>query len=170
MIWNDRRIAKIVVRTMQVDRRRVPRVLAVASGGGHWIQLLRLRPALQGASVLFLTTREPSTREMQGADYHLVPDGNMDSKGALILSALHIGYRIVRFRPDVVISTGAAPGYIAIVFGKLLGARTIWIDSIANSEELSLAGRKVRRWADHWLTQWPELATPEGPFYVGAVL
>ena len=29
------------------------RVLAISSGGGHWIQLLRLRPAFAGADVHF---------------------------------------------------------------------------------------------------------------------
>ena len=30
-----------------------PKVLAVASGGGHWIQLLRVLPAFQGAQLVF---------------------------------------------------------------------------------------------------------------------
>ncbi|MHC5007889.1 MAG: UDP-N-acetylglucosamine--LPS N-acetylglucosamine transferase, partial [Planctomycetota bacterium] len=60
--------------------------------------------------------------------------------------------------------------YFAVVFGKLIGARTAWIDSMANVETLSLAGRKIRPWADLWLTQWPGLATPQGPHYEGAVL
>ncbi len=34
--------------------RRV-RVLAVASGGGHWVQLLRLRPAWEGCDVAYAT-------------------------------------------------------------------------------------------------------------------
>lgn len=89
---------------------------------------------------------------------------------SLAVMALQILFLIVRYRPDVVISTGAAPGYFAIVFGRFFGANTIWIDSIANSEELSLAGKKVRVWARHWLTQWPELAKDEGPKYFGAVL
>ncbi|WP_429001208.1 hypothetical protein [Stenotrophomonas maltophilia] len=155
---------------MAVNRKKERRVLAVASGGGHWVQLLRLRPAFEGASLLYVTTRAPSTRDMVGSTVRVVPDGNMDSKLSLILTALHMAYHIARFRPHVVVSTGAAPGFIALVFGKLIGSRTIWLDSVANSESLSLAGRKVRRWADHWLTQWPELATPEGPHYVGAVL
>ena len=70
----------------------------------------------------------------------------------------------------VVISTGAAPGFFGLAFGKLLGARTIWIDSMANVEELSLSGRQVRRFADLWLTQWPHLARPDGPRYEGGVV
>jgi len=155
---------------MKKTKNRPLRLLAVASGGGHWIQLLRLRPAFEGASVLFLTTRAPSSRDVKGSRYHVIPDGNMNRKLSLALSAFHIAYYVARFRPDVIISTGAAPGYVALALGKLLRARTIWLDSIANSEELSLAGRKARMWADHWLTQWPDLSEPNGPVYVGAVL
>ena len=32
------------------------------------------------------------------------------------------------------------------------------------------SGQKIGRHADLWLTQWPHLARPEGPFFKGAVL
>ena len=73
-------------------------------------------------------------------------------------------------RPDVVISTGAAPGYFALRLGKLFGARTIWVDSIANAEEMSLSGRLAQRYADLWLTQWPEVAKRDGARYEGRLL
>jgi len=61
-------------------------------------------------------------------------------------------------------------GYFALRFGKLFGARTIWIDSMANAEELSKSGKEVGRYADLWLTQWEHLASSEGPRFIGAVL
>ena len=73
-------------------------------------------------------------------------------------------------RPDVIISTGAAPGYIALRIGKLIGAKTVWLDSIANAEELSLSGAMAGRYADLWLTQWAHLAGENGPYFRGAVL
>ena len=72
--------------------------------------------------------------------------------------------------PDVIVSTGAAPGYFAIRFGRLLGIKTIWIDSIANAEELSMSGQKAGKHADLWLTQWKHLAKPQGPLYYGNVI
>jgi hypothetical protein len=76
---------------------------------------------------------------------------------------------LLRERPRVVISTGAAPGYLAIRGARLLGARTVWIDSVANVEELSMSGQMSSATADLCLTQWPHLAT--GPvMYEGAVL
>lgn len=73
-------------------------------------------------------------------------------------------------KPDIVISTGAAPGYFALRFGKWHGARTVWVDSIANADELSMTARIVRPYADLWLTQWAHLASPNGPEYAGSVL
>ena len=61
-------------------------------------------------------------------------------------------------------------GEVKFVLAKKLGATTVWIDSIANVEELSMSGRHARRHADVWLTQWPHLAQPDGPHYRGGVL
>ena len=77
---------------------------------------------------------------------------------------------VVRLRPDVIISTGAAPGFVALRVGALVGARTCWLDSIANTEVLSESGRRIGPKADLWLTQWPDLAKSDGPTYAGSVL
>ena len=70
----------------------------------------------------------------------------------------------------MVISTGAAPGYFAVRIGRMLGARTLFLDSIANAEELSLSANLARRHCDLVLTQWPHLAEQDGPQYRGSVL
>ncbi len=100
----------------------------------------------------------------------VVPDANRWNKLRVLYLALVMLKHVLVIRPDVIVSTGAAPGFFAILFGKKLGAKTIWLDSIANVDELSLSGKKVKKYADLWLTQWEHLATPEGPRYVGAVL
>lgn len=145
------------------------KILAVASGGGHWVQLMRLRPAFVGEEVTFLTTNAGYAQDVESA-LVIVEDASLWDKVKLAKMFLQVAWCIFRLRPDVVITTGAAPGFAAIVFGKFLGARTIWIDSIANSEELSMSGQKARRWADVWLTQWEHLARPHGPEYWGGVL
>jgi hypothetical protein len=48
---------------------------------------------------------------------------------------------LLRVRPDVIVSTGAPCGYVAIRMGRLLGARTLFIDSIANAVQPSLSGQ-----------------------------
>jgi UDP-N-acetylglucosamine:LPS N-acetylglucosamine transferase len=145
------------------------RVLAVASSGGHWIQLLRLAPAFEGQEVVYLTTDPGHRSEVGDARFYAVNDANRWNKLALVRCVLKILAVLLRERPTVVVSTGAAPGYLAIRCARLLGARTIWVDSLANVEELSMSGRMASATADLCLTQWPHLA--DGPVrYLGAVL
>ena len=156
-----------------------PHVLAVASGGGHWAELRRLLPAWDGARVSYVVT-DPGYRREVAADpaapdgtppgFFVVPDANKTQKLRLIRLAVFMLIVVLRTRPDVVISTGAAPGYFALRFGRMIGARTIWVDSIANADEVSVSGTLARGHSDLWLTQWPHLAQVGGPAHVGAVM
>lgn len=164
------------------------RVLAVASAGGHLVQLRRLRRAFAGCATSWVTTDpafEAGIRADAEADgepaprVFAVPEGSRWNKIALVRQMLAVLRVVLTVRPHVVLTTGAAPGYFAIRFAKLLGARTIWIDSVANAEELSLSGREAGRHASLFLTQWPHLAIAEdeggdgparGPRHLGAVI
>ncbi|MCE6950273.1 UDP-N-acetylglucosamine--LPS N-acetylglucosamine transferase [Cereibacter sphaeroides] len=138
-----------------------------------------MRPAWQEARVCYVVTEkayqvdvamDPAGPDGRSPRFHHVPDANKDQKLRLIWLAICMLVTVLRVRPDVVISTGAAPGYFALRFGKMLGARTIWVDSIANAEEMSVSGVLARRWSDLWLTQWPHLAGEQGPLHAGAVM
>jgi UDP-N-acetylglucosamine:LPS N-acetylglucosamine transferase len=146
------------------------RVLAVASGGGHWVQLLRLAPAFEGCDLAFATVNHAYRDQVNDRRFYSIPDATRWNKAGLLRMAMRIAWILLKERPHVVISTGAAPGFFAIRLGRLMGAKTIWIDSIANVECLSLSGQKIGRYANLWLTQWPHLAKDDGPYYAGAVL
>lgn len=145
------------------------KLLAVASGGGHWIQLRRLVPAFSQTEVTWISTQPDYGRDIS-EPFYSVKDANLWNKPALLMMFMQVGWLMLKIRPNIVVTTGAAPGFAAIFFGRLLGAKTVWIDSIANSETLSTSGAKAGRWAHVWLTQWEHLAMPEGPQFWGAVL
>lgn len=134
------------------------------------MQLLRLRPAFDNCEVVYATVLEGYHSDVGEANFHVIPDANRWHKVKLVRCALGILWLLARIRPDVVVTTGAAPGYFAVLFGKWLGARVVWVDSVANAEELSMSGAKAGAFVDLWLTQWPHLATDEGPYYLGSVL
>lgn len=146
------------------------KVLLVSSHGGHWIQIRKMSPAFDGMDVHYMTTTNGVKPEIDPAPLYVIPDAHLDEKLSLVYLAFKIFLIMFRVRPDIVMSTGAAPGFFALVMGKLFGAKTIWVDSVANVEQLSVSGKKVKRFADLWLTQWKHLAKPEGPFYKGSVL
>lgn len=146
------------------------RVLCVASGGGHWVQLLRLREAWSMHEAIYVSVQPAYAQEVAGARFHCIQDATRWDRLKLLWMVLQLAWIVLRVRPQVVITTGAAPGVAALRLGKWLGARTVWIDSIANVEQMSMSGSKVGGFADLWLTQWPQLARPEGPHHEGAVL
>ncbi len=158
------------------------KILAISSAGGHWVQLRRLRQAwAENCDVTYVTTKEEYRKEVM-SDSDCSPTGsvrfvtvvaaNRWQKFKLLWQLVSIAWLLMTIRPDVVVSTGAAAGYFALRLGKMLGARTIWVDSIANAEVMSLSGQKIAKYADLWLTQWEHLAVENeaGPQYRGAVI
>lgn len=146
------------------------RILAISSGGGHWLQLQRIRVCFEGHDIAYATVNAAARAEVAGARFYTLRDASRWNKLGLIELAWQTFRIVVRERPDVLVTTGAAPGFLGILFGKLFGARTLWIDSIANAEKLSLSGRLAGRFADLWLTQWPHLERPRGPHFRGTVV
>lgn len=134
------------------------KILAVASKGGHWIQLMRLRPAFSGCEVVYVSTDDGYKNLVQGHVFYAVTDASRWSKLRLLKMAFEVRKVVSHEKPDVIITTGAAPGLLALIWGKLTGCKTIWLDSIANAERISMSGRIARPFANLHLTQWEHLA------------
>ena len=146
------------------------RILAIASGGGHWQQLMEMREAFAGHQVTYATTLPGLPEQFGAVPAVIVEDCNRDAKRAMLRTAAALARLVWRVKPEVVISTGALPGVIALGLGKARGARTLWVDSVANAEEMSMSGRLARRVADLWLSQWPHVAQASGAEHAGSVL
>jgi hypothetical protein len=54
--------------------------------------------------------------------------------------------------------------------GRMIGARRLWIDNVANGEAVSTSGKLSKQIAPNCWTQREHLAAPDGPHYRGAVL
>jgi hypothetical protein len=147
------------------------RVLLVASAGGHWVQLVRLAPAFSGMDAQFVTTLVGASAPVGSRPVAVIPDASRSKPQRFLMLAVRLIGLMLRFRPHAVVTTGAAPGLVALGIGRLFGARTVWIDSIANAEKLSLSGRLAGRFCSLWLTQWSELRERyPGLQYYGRVL
>jgi UDP-N-acetylglucosamine:LPS N-acetylglucosamine transferase len=120
--------------------------------------------------VTYATVRSGYQSDLNDGSFVVISDCNRSRKLRVLWCACVIGLLLIRLRPDVVVSTGAAPGYFALRLGRLLGARTIWVDSVANAEELSMSGQMAAPYASLWLTQWEHLAGERGPIFRGSVL
>ena len=125
--------------------KRQKKILALSSGGGHWVQLKRLIPAFEGHCVVYATVNRYYRSEVEDARFYKVTDVTRWNKAKWIIAVAQLLWIILLERPDVVVSTGALPGFIGLCLAKAMGKRTIWLDSIANAEELSMSGRRQCR-------------------------
>lgn len=148
--------------------RRRQKILAISSGGGHWVELLRLRHAFAGHFVVYSTVDKRYGAKVD-APLQVIPDVTRWDRAKIPGAALKIARVVKRVSPDVVVSTGALPGFLAMMTARTLGIRSIWVDSLANVDEPSMSGRLVRPWASLWLTQWEHLAKRDEEF-AGSVL
>lgn len=136
------------------------RVLAIASGGGHFVQLLRLRAAWEGHDVTYATVHAASAIDVEPAPLLTFRDVSRADWWRLPLTVWDVALILWRVRPQAIVTTGALPGLVALALVRPFGVRTLWVDSIANSEVLSGSGRRAGKVATAVVTQWPALAEP----------
>ena len=146
------------------------KIIAVASGGGHWVQLLCLENAFNGHEVIYVSVEDNYRSQVIDKRYYVFTDANKNAPLKLLKLMLESLVLVIKEKPDIVITTGAAVGVFPLMFSKVLGAKTIWIDSIANTAKLSLSARLVKRSCDVMLTQWEHLSEENSVEYVGSVL
>lgn len=141
------------------------KILAVASAGGHWVQLRRLSRMFEKFDVSYCCTDQRALGK-----FFKVSDISADSIFKLPLVMIQALVICIRVRPDVVITTGALPGLIVAIIAKyLFKSKFIWIDSIANGGDISKSGRYAKSHADLCLTQWSDLADSDFS-YMGSVI
>ena len=144
-------------------------LFAVGSFGGHFEQVLEMRKAWAGLRCLYVTTQDGPLDALEGERLAVVSDCHSGQPIRAALCLVQTALLFARHRPACVFTTGALPGLIAALVGRLAGVPVIWIDSVANAETMSGSGRLARRLARKWCTQWPGVASREGSQYLGSL-
>lgn len=129
-----------------------------------------LRPTLDQFNTIYVTTNPDVVRRDGIASSLVIPDSNRHVPMAVLRTILAAVRIVIKIRPRVVVTTGALPGLACLVLGRMLGARTVWIDSLANSEQLSISGRLARSFSSAWITQWPKVSEQTGAQFSGCLL
>lgn len=146
------------------------KVMAVASIGGHWVQLLRIaRPMEEKYEMVYVSNHPKCATMVEGQRFYETEDFSRSDAWKLVPSFFKAVKLVWREKPDAIITTGAAPGLVFLLVGRLFWKKTIWIDSIANAAHLSASGRIASKFASRTYAQWQDLATGKIQ-YAGNVL
>jgi len=141
-----------------IDKKKI---CLAASAGGHLTQLLIMVQSWSKYEPVYISTSKVAASKLsQLGKTYIVGECNRKTPFKCLAIFFRCLSIIINERPDYVISTGAAPGLFICVAAKLMRAKVVWVDSIANVKKLSMSGMIVRPFADLFLTQWPELRNP----------
>ncbi len=135
------------------------KIIAISSPGGHWIELQRIcKPLEDDFNIVYVNPNNEFTNSEDDSSKNIsIIDASAKTKFKLVILSFQLVKILLFNRPNYIISTGAAPGAIAVLLAKWLPCKTIWIDSIANTKELSLSGKLVKKHVNIFLTQWENL-------------
>ncbi|MED4054189.1 PssD/Cps14F family polysaccharide biosynthesis glycosyltransferase [Niallia taxi] len=138
----------------------------ISSTGGHWTQLNNLYKEFQKnigtdkheVNISLITEKNKSTSHRK--DIHFFHQQERKNKlflFILIMNILKALALIIRLRPNYIISTGAGVTIPYLIFGKIFGAKIIFIESYAKLSSPTVTGRIVYKFADKFYVQWPEM-------------
>lgn len=115
-----------------------------------------------------LNDKAELSEDMRGRTYFI----RHSERDWLLFTNIFEAWRILRNKkPDLILSTGAGPAVPFTVVGKLLGIRSIFIETFTRVTKPSLTGRIMYRLADRFFYQWRSLEKffPKG-VYSGPVI
>lgn len=131
------------------------RVLLVGSSGGHLAQLLALKPWWEARTRSWVTFRGPhalSLLEGERVDYAYHPTTRNVPN---LVRNFGVAVRVlVRRRPDLVVSTGAAVAIPFFVVARILGIKTVYVEVYDRIDSRTVSGRICRPLSSAFLVQW----------------
>jgi UDP-N-acetylglucosamine:LPS N-acetylglucosamine transferase len=133
--------------------------------------MLMLEGAWSGLERTWVTLDSPDVRHLLGGEDVVLARGPTNRSLTALIANLGLAWREVRARrPAAILSTGAALALPFFLVGKLHGARTIYVESVTRTRDLSLTGRLVYPLADTFFVQWPQASRRRHARFAGRLL
>lgn len=134
------------------------KVCLVGSSGGHLTHLYMLKPFWENKERFWATFDKEDARSLlKGEKLYPVYYPSNRSIKALIINT-HRAIKILKKeRPDLIISSGAAPAIPFFWIGKLMGAKTIYIEVFDRIDKPTISGKICYPEVDKFIVEWEEM-------------
>jgi UDP-N-acetylglucosamine:LPS N-acetylglucosamine transferase len=141
----------------QNNKQKKAKVCLISSSGGHYRQLLMLKP-LEEKYDIFIVTE--ATKYKSEANYHLLQSGLKDWLFPIktFLNSFKTIYIIAKERPDFVVTTGTMVAIPMCFICKLLRKKVVYIETFSRVTDCTRTGKLMYKIADLFIYQWEELA------------
>lgn len=136
------------------------KIVFAASSGGHFEQLLMLKPLMEKYdSVLVTEKTDYDAGKLDVKTYYVK---QINRKEVLFIPKLLVNswkslVILVRERPRVMITTGVLAMIPMALLMKLFGGKLIYLESFAKVTSKTLSGKLLYKFADQFYVQWEEM-------------
>lgn len=138
------------------------KVLFISSTGGHLNELLQLKSLFSNYDYLLVTEKDKSTISLK--DKYNVKYLVYGTRKNLfsyffkfIFNFIKSFIIFIKFKPDVIITTGAHTCVAMIFISKLFKKKSIYIETMANRKTKTMTGKIVEKWVTYFVVQWEDM-------------
>ena len=154
-------------------KKRTLKICFAASSGGHFDQLMMLRPLMEQHDSFIVTEKTAYETNVQGIKTYYMIQVNREEINCL-LKLLVNTFKSLRLyfaeKPDVIICTGVLAMIPLCLICKLFGKKLVFIESFAKVTSPTRSGKLLYRFADQFYVQWPQmLEVYPDAIYVGGI-
>lgn len=150
------------------------KVMFISSVGGHLTQLLELKKIFNDYNYVLVTEKTDVTKDMKekyNMEYLIY--GSREYLFSYIFkfsfNIIKSIYIFLKYRPSVIVTTGAHTSVPMCYIGRLFGKKVIFIESYAKRNSPTLSGRLVYPIATTFIVQWETMLEfyPKAKYFGG---
>ena len=135
------------------------RLVFAASSGGHYEQLMMLKPLMERHDSCVVTEKTSYNAKSDIRTYYMV---QVNRKEILFIPKMIVNsFRAVRIifkeKPDAIICTGVLAMIPLCLIGKMKGCKLIYLESFAKVTSATLSGKLLYKYADRFYVQWESM-------------
>ena len=136
------------------------KICFAASSGGHFEQLLMLKPLMEKYESLVITEETTYKVQINNEKTYYLKQVNRKEKSFLprmVVNSLESFRIFLKEQPDAVICTGVLAVLPVCLIAKIAGKKLIYIESFAKVTSPTLSGKLLYRFADQFYVQWEQM-------------
>ena len=134
------------------------KICFVGSSGGHLTHLYMLKPFWKDKERFWATfDKEDAQSLLAGEKIYSVYYPSNRSLKALMINTYRAIKILIKEKPDLIVSSGAAPAIPFFWIGKMTGVKTVYIEVFDRIDKSTIAGKLCYPVSDKVIVQWDEM-------------
>lgn len=149
------------------------KICFAASSGGHYEQLLMLKPLMDEYDSFIITEKTRYATSVRNRKQYYLAQINRREK----LFIIHFAYNVIlslkiflHERPNIIICTGVLATVPICLISKIFKSKLIYIESFAKTTSPTETGKFLYKFADRFYVQWESMKEiyPDA-IYIGGI-